>query len=878
MNIKKIISVLLMAAVLPQTGVFAEKTADYSESINFLSAAHVLENYTRDDSEKSISRIEFAKLLARIVYPDNNYYWQEERAYEDVAAEYKAIVSALAEQKIMLGYDEATFAPEQPITYNEALKALVSMVGYDYNAESSGGYPNGYVSCASDIGILKGMSDRSNHELTLGEIALLIKNALKVDIMTMNIDGSGASYSTEKGENLLKTKLGMYEGEGILKANEFSDIYGDKFAGKNSVVIGDYSYEISDKSFEKYLGHKIEFYYTADDKDSADRKLVSVSDAKNVETLSIKSNEITDFADRAYSYTLDGETRDRRAKISDDALVLYNYRVPKTKSGEDLYLPQEGKIDMVDNDGDGKYDVVFVWDYETYVVNSVSAESYMIDDYYGKPALDLDPDETDYIITKNGEEIGLDKLEKWNVLSVARSEDDDPYITIAVSDTRVTASAGFSDDEVTLDGKEYKLSSAFTQARKSGETLDWYLDFLGYVVVYDKNSTSDYIHHGIIVGYRIEDDAPELPPDLKIFNEDGVMTWYKTNKKIKLDGVSGLKSSELFDRESPNVLIDENGIIPQMIAYCLNNNGEINYIDTVEKGVGEDDETLNQSDFKPTRSGWQYMLLGHTWSDEIALALNTVIFRTPSDSTGNILRGAQYDKYYEIRPFNVWMNPFYDHYDIYPVRFFNINKSQVSDLMIWYVPVDGSDAEFTRGLFMVKSVDSALNDENEEVVRLNGWMRGEEKSVILETGREALVDGLKAGQIIQYALNKSDEVMAITKILDPSETAADGKPGYMISSTVPYATTRCLYGEITSIDRDNNVIVVNYKFDDEGKLSGKGIVNVLNGESGNNGVVVKYNAKTNKIEKGAWSDLQVGQAVILDKCETAVRSVTILEK
>ena len=53
MNIKKIISVLLMAAVLPQTGVFAEKTADYSESINFLSAAHVLENYTRDDTEKS---------------------------------------------------------------------------------------------------------------------------------------------------------------------------------------------------------------------------------------------------------------------------------------------------------------------------------------------------------------------------------------------------------------------------------------------------------------------------------------------------------------------------------------------------------------------------------------------------------------------------------------------------------------------------------------------------------------------------------------------------------------------------------------------------------------------------------------------------------
>lgn len=872
--IKRIMSVLLILTMSAVVNVFAKEDIgdDYETSMEFLTAANIIRNYTDDDLQKKISRIEFAKIIAGIVFPDDNYYWLSEKEYADVVSEYKAVTSALAEQKIMLGYDDDTFAPEEMITYNEALKALVSLVGYDHKAISAGGYPNGYMSCASDIGILKNFKNRTNHELTLGEISRLIENTLKIDIITITFNGNKASYSSSDGENLLKRKFDIYEAEGLMKATEFTNIYGGEYAGKNSVRIDEYSYEINDTAFESYLGHQIKFYYKAAKENSEDRILVSVKDNKNLETVSFTTNEITDFSDRTYRYCRDNEKNEQKAKLVDNAIVLYNYRPSNTKSDNELYMPDEGKIELIDNDGDGKFDVVFIWEYETYVVDDVSAESETVHDYYGKESLDLDPDKIDYTIIKNGEKINLNDIEQWNVLSVAKSDDNNPYMTIVVSDTRVTgAASSFSEDYITIDGTEYRLSSVFSQKRNVSQTFDYYLDSIGCIAVYDKNSGSEYIYHGIITGYRIVDETSDDPPELKVFNEEGVMTWYKAAKKITFDGLKGQKSTDVFNRENISVIIDDEGIIPQMIAYKINKRGEINYIDTIEPGENEDEECLNQSKFYPTKSGYQYMLLGHSWNDEIAMANGLTIFKAPADKEGNIYRGLKYEKYYAVQQWGVWNNPFYDHYDIYPVRFFNINESQVADLMVWYVPVDGSDAHFNT-LMMVKGVENVLNEDEEVVLQLVGWSKGVEEKFIVESGREELVQNLKAGEVIQYALNKSGEIMAIKNLVNPLEDK------YMISSTVASARTRCLFGVITSVDRDNNVIIVKYNRDEKGQLSGPGIVNVLNGESGNKGVVLKYNSKTNKMEKGTWSDLKVGQEVVLDKNETAVRSVTILEK
>lgn len=888
-RLKKLISVLLVLSLSVFANVFAaeDSGAEYTKSMKFLMAADILQNHTIEDAANKVSRIEFAKIIARIVFPDDNYYWSSERQYSDVVAEYTEITSALADQNIMIGYDESTFAPDQPITYNEVLKSLVSLTGYDIQAINAGGYPNGYTQTASSIGILKNFAGRSNRELTLGEISKLIENALKIDIMTITVSGGKVEYSTADGDNLLKRKFDIYEGEGLISATEFTNIYGGAYAPKNSVLIGDYAYELKDKTIEEFLGHRVEFYYTADDEYSSDRALISVENVRTVETLSILSPDIVGFEDKVYTYTDADNVRDRKAKLADDAMIMYNYRLPETKSGDELYLPSEGKIDLIDNDGDGKYEIIFIWDYETCVVNDVSAESFKVGDYYGVNALDLDPDVVDYRIIKNGEQIGIEALEKWNVLSVAESDDSEPYITIIVSDKRVTGQLSSYDGEYAeIDGVRYKISSAFTQKINISETFDYYIDAVGCIAVYDKNSGSEYAYHGIITGYRFLNDDFESAPEIKIYTEDGVFTWYQTNEKISLDGINSQKSCKVFGAQvaeseaeaSENVLMNRDGIIPQMISYKLSKNGNIRSIDTVDKTDAESEDSLNQSQYFPSRSGYQYMLLGHTWSDMIAMANGLTIFKAPSDVNGNILKGNEYDKYYEIMQWGVWNNPFYDHYDTYSVRFFNVNESQVSDLMIWYNPVDGSDAQY-GSVVMVKDISTALNADDEIVMQLDGWSEGQEVHIPVESGKEDRVSDLRRGQLIRYALNKQDELSEVQMFTDAAGKAVnvlDPDQNYFLSSATVYERTRCLYGEITSIDRDNNVIVVKYQQNENGQATGDGIVNVLKGESGHDADVLIYNLKTGKMENGTWSDLRLGQKVVLDKCETAVRSITII--
>lgn len=865
---------LILMLVMSATSVFAEEEGNtYADSVDFLMAIDVFDNHTAADAVNEITRIEFATVIAGIVFPSENYVWSEEKLYTDVMAEYKAIVSALAEQKIMLGYDPYTFKPDQAITLNEALKTLVSLTGYDYQAIAGGGYPHGYINTASSVGILKNFPNRADRSLTLGEAAKLIENALSVDIMTMSIGSNGVNYSSTEDENLLKRNLDIYEGEGLFKANEYTNIYGGSNAPLNAVIIGEDTYDIKNTNLDAYLGHYVEFYYRAEGENAADRELVYVADDKKVSTLTITSAEITDFESGRYTYCYVNESKGRKADIADGALILYNYRLAEEKSGDELYLPEVGKVELIDNDGDEKYDVVFIWDYETYVVNDVSADTYMIGDYYGQEALDLDPDDVDSRIIKDDVIVDLTAVEKWNVLSVAKSEGENPYITVIVSNKRVTGDVNKFDSEyITIDGKEYKRSPVFNQKINHGQTFDYYLDFLGYVAVYDKNSGSDYVTNGILVRYKLVDEFLDTPPELLIFTEDGVMNWYPAAEKLTFDGIRGVKAADMFDRTKPNVIINNEGIIPQMIGFKLNKNGEVSFIDTVDKGSNEDEDSLNQTKFYPSRSGYQYMLLGHTWSDEIAMANGLTIFKVPADNQGNIYKGMEYDKYYATQQWGAWWNPFYDHYDTYPVRFFNVNEAQVSDLMIWYTPVDGSDAKFGP-MIVVKSIGEAINEDEMTVLELTGWIKGAEvKKYIFEEGKENLADGIKAGDIVQVAENNDGEIMALSKFLSPSTD------DYMISSTVPYATIRILYGEITAIDRDHGVVVVSYQKNPDGSWVTPGIVNVLVGESGNDGAVMKYNPMTNKMEKGNHSELKLGQKVIFEKNETAVRSIVLFEE
>mgnify|MGYP003300871223 CR=1 FL=1 len=73
--------------------------------------------------------------------------------FEDVPANHfaKDAISTAFELGIINGVDEKHFSPDAPLSYEQAVKIIVTALGYKLKAESKGGYPFGYMLIAKQL-------------------------------------------------------------------------------------------------------------------------------------------------------------------------------------------------------------------------------------------------------------------------------------------------------------------------------------------------------------------------------------------------------------------------------------------------------------------------------------------------------------------------------------------------------------------------------------------------------------------------------------------------------------------------------------------------------------------------------------------------------
>ncbi len=108
--------------------------------------------------------------------------------YSDVPDDYWAAKYINIACSIKLVSENEEFNPDMPIQYNEAVKILVNAAGYEMAASQNGGWPSGYLTMASKIGILKGISNKSG-EVTRLDAVKMIDNTLDVKIMDTDYNG-----------------------------------------------------------------------------------------------------------------------------------------------------------------------------------------------------------------------------------------------------------------------------------------------------------------------------------------------------------------------------------------------------------------------------------------------------------------------------------------------------------------------------------------------------------------------------------------------------------------------------------------------------------------------------------------------------------------
>lgn len=870
-RIKALISIFLLTAfMLPMAvAVDAAENTEYQKSMDILISLGIMEGYSADDSENPVTRAEFAKMICNVVFGRENQYFGSENNYDDVKTSdnYYAAVNALNNMKIMVGYNNE-FSPERNITYYEAVTSLVSLLGYGVNVSD---YPNGYLKIAADISLLKNIADKSQHELTAAEAAALIYNTLHTDMVTLQLSGDRVSYKVEKDITPLNKNMNIYEGRGLYEANNTSGLYGSPTAAKGDILIDQVSYIA--ENYDEYLGYCVDFYYY-DDGD--EKEILYMSPSKNVSSITINTNEIESFENNVYCYTPIDAQRGKNARLANSPQILYNGRVPLQLSGNELFVPKNGYVNLIDNDNDSRYDVVMIWSFETYVVKSVSTQNqFSIVDYYDKEPLILDEDNGYNLrVIKDNEEADKSVITKWNVLSVAKSEPDNDYlVTVIVSDKRVTGTPRYDSDFVTIDDEDYPLSVFFNMEQKSGDIFDFYLDFMGNAAVYDPYSAdTTKVFYGFVTAFTWTEDF-ETTPEMKIFTEEGEFVKYKLAKKLKIDGEKCRDSMTLTEHD--NVLRNENGVVSQMIGYKLNKNKEINYIDTVYMGDGEDKKNaMNATQIYP-KNVLNYLLLGRTFGDHIALSRKLKVFKVPIDANGKVLRDLSYDKYFQV----VSGEPFKDHYDSYTVQFYNVNDAGTCELMVNYIVLDGtSDLLWTSRIVVVDSVSIALDENDEEIVKINGY-QGRAKKVSFDVNSFASDEArkLKKGDIIQFGTDQEGKIGSIE-----IRYKADGENNYYLSNSVPYQMVRAVYGRVVAVDYDNYVFKTCYVPNANDPLAeSNSLVSNMSGWSYDPALydsqIMIYNRRDKSIREGDWGAIRVGQEIVMQKRETCAQSIVILE-
>lgn len=148
---------------------------------------------------ESITRGEMAKIVTQLY---GLPHISELCEFTDVSARntYAGSIKFASENKIMNGYGNGLFLPDKDITYHEAVKTIVTVLGYEPLALQKGGYPHGYLKVANELGLILYPS-LADHIESKKDIADILIKAIDVPLMKQNGFGENASYIIMNGKN-----------------------------------------------------------------------------------------------------------------------------------------------------------------------------------------------------------------------------------------------------------------------------------------------------------------------------------------------------------------------------------------------------------------------------------------------------------------------------------------------------------------------------------------------------------------------------------------------------------------------------------------------------------------------------------------------------
>lgn len=772
-----IIFSLLLQGLTVSAAIGAYDADTYFEYAGLISALDISNGFSDPQTDKTsgIQRAEFLNAVMRTAYGNignlssaNAEKNATAAPFSDVQAEHWAAynIEAALKQGIISRADDGLFRPNDKITYNEAVTMAVRALGYTVAAEERGGYPAGYIGRAVSLKLLKGISADASSNFSKADAATLIYNMLFAKPV---VNSANNKYTEKYDGDVLSNVHSVVKDTGIFTVGYTFSINGSQTMEKGYAIINDS--DGNDVKFrydgEEYPGCEVNFYYR-NTSVSGYAEIIFMYPTTSNNVLDVDGNFIDEYKvdkkqlmyyENIVVSRRESENISHKANISSNINILVNgaltndyqsvYDLINYKSPAKYQNLNIANIRLVDNNSDGKYDIMLVNTYLPIRIKSMNSTGTSISGY-GK-SINLD-DYNDYVIySPSGIKMTAKELKVNSVISVVENTAEN-YAEIYVSDTVLEGKISSVENKggiikVTAMAREYNTAKSADEkisAANLDDTYSIYIDSFGRIA--DIDTSTSYYKTGFVVDTGISRGI-NARQQLKILEESGDITVYPCRNNYFVDGVS--KNLQSFDGSSLN---------RTLIRYKVNYMNEIYDIDTplLQPDTNEFSYTSmgpNKSEKLRYKNETKIFVSASSGSTKtVCISNNTVIFKVPSDE---ITSGV--DDMCSVKKITQIGKAYLNDDDRIVEGYITDKGHLVSEYLVEY-SAGGEEIAFDSGIIAVNSIGQKRNNRDTVCTVVHG-MSSSGTAVSICSSNPNFQDASgnviipKKGDVMRYALD-----------------------------------------------------------------------------------------------------------------------------
>lgn len=201
-------AVMLFAATPAVAANFTDVTdANMKKAVDMLNSLGIISSAEKFNPSGALTRAMFCAMAVPLSGISDVAQYKTYTLFPDVRSNHWGMgyVNAAVKLKLIAPRPDGTFAPDQPITYNEAVTILVRLLGYG-EADVGYSWPKNFLTKAGAIGLTKDVP--VTETLNRGQGALLAYNLLYTPMKEQAKSDSDEDNKTVSG-NYIETKFGV---------------------------------------------------------------------------------------------------------------------------------------------------------------------------------------------------------------------------------------------------------------------------------------------------------------------------------------------------------------------------------------------------------------------------------------------------------------------------------------------------------------------------------------------------------------------------------------------------------------------------------------------------------------------------------------------